>query len=156
MKIRLGRVNKDRQGGGLILLLGLIVTHEGISYKVGTLSSMGPGFFPTALGVILVITGTLIALLGSSEPAQHETPQSGTDWRGWSCILLGIASFVVLGQYGGLVPATFMLVFISALGDRNNTPAGAFIVASTLVVVCVGVFWWALQLQMPLFQWGEQ
>ncbi|MDR3536438.1 MAG: tripartite tricarboxylate transporter TctB family protein [Acetobacteraceae bacterium] len=149
------RANKDRYGGGLVLLLGLLIAYQGIRYHVGTLSSMGPGFFPTALGVILVVVGVLIAMVGSSAtPAQHEALDGGFDWRGWSCILTGIVGFIVLGQYGGLVPATFAVVFISALGDRNNTLAGAFVLALAMVLICIGMFWWALQLQMPLFQWG--
>lgn len=154
VRTRLARVHKDRYGGGLILLLGLIVAREGVGYQVGTLSSMGPGFFPAALGIILVITGALIAALGAAGQERDGTTHGGFEWRGWICILLGILSFMVLGQYGGLVPATFATVFISALGDRDNTLADALILASALVVVCVGVFWWGLQLQMPLFQWG--
>ena len=34
-------------------------------------------------------------------------------------------TFILLGKYGGLVPATFALVFISAMGDRQHTPRSA-------------------------------
>jgi Tripartite tricarboxylate transporter TctB family len=155
MKRPFSRINKDRYGGCLVLLLGLAVTYEGKGYSVGTLSDMGPGYFPVALGIILAIVGALIAMLGSNGAEPGEETRGVIDWRGWSCILLGIAGFVVLGQYGGLVPATFAVVFISALGDRNNTVVSALVLALALVAVCVVVFWWALQLQMPLFQWGD-
>jgi hypothetical protein len=61
---------------------------------------------------------------------------------------------VVLGQYGGLLPATFAVVFISALGDRQNTVKGAFLLSIVMCAVCVAVFWYGLQVQFPLFQWG--
>ncbi len=62
-------------------------------------------------------------------------------------------AFIVLGKYGGLVPATFAVVFISALGDRENTLRDSAILSLGMVGVCLVVFWWLLQIQLPLFQW---
>jgi len=72
------------------------------------------------------------------------------EWRAWACILIGVAAFVVLGKYGGLVPATFAIVFISALGDRDNTVRSAFVLAVAMCIVAVVVFWWLLQVRLPL------
>ena len=60
----------------------------------------------------------------------------------------------MLGHWGGLLPATFAIVFISALGDRKNTIKQAFVLSLGMSVIAVVVFWWALQLQLPLFRWG--
>ena len=76
------------------------------------------------------------------------------DWRGWACILGGVIAFVVLGAYGGLMPATFASVFIAAMGDRQNTVKGAAILSAVLTVFCLVVFHFGLSLQLPLFQWG--
>ena len=65
-----------------------------------------------------------------------------------------MVSFVVIGVYGGLVPASFALVFVSALGDRRNTLKQAFLLAVGMVVIAIVIFRWALQLQLPLFTWG--
>jgi hypothetical protein len=146
---------KDYAGGTLMLLIGIGAIVQGRTYAIGTLSRMGPGFFPVALGVILALIG--LALLVSEALAKpHATAESlPPEWRGWICIILGIVAFIVLGKYGGLVPATFGLVFISAMGERKNTVRGAAILALLMVVVCVTVFWWGLQLQFPLFVWGQ-
>ncbi|MFP3711527.1 tripartite tricarboxylate transporter TctB family protein, partial [Paraburkholderia sp. SIMBA_009] len=48
----------------------------------------------------------------------------------------------------------FAIVFISALGDRKNTVKQAFVLSLGMSVIAVVVFWWALQLQLPLFRWG--
>jgi hypothetical protein len=69
-------------------------------------------------------------------------------------ILGGIAAFVVVGQYGGLLPATFAIVFISALGDRHNTFLSAATLALTMTAISVVVFWWLLKVQFPLLTWG--
>ena len=52
---------RDFYAGGLMVLLGLGVALKGTSYRAGTLMHMGPGFLPTALGVLLVLLGIAIA-----------------------------------------------------------------------------------------------
>jgi hypothetical protein len=114
---------------------------------------MGPGFFPVSVGAIVAFMGVLIAL-GARGQTEDEAEYLPPEWRGWICIVLSIVAFVVIGKFGGLLPATFAIVFISALGDRDNTIKGALILALAMCAICVVVFWWALQLQFPLFVWG--
>jgi hypothetical protein len=159
----INRHNRDYYGGGLMLLFGLAAIWTGMSYRIGSLERMGPGFFPVALGVILALTGVAI-MIGAAANAiaegKEEDKEGGKEanlrpeWRGWICISLSIVAFVILGKYGGLVPATFGIVFISAMGDRQNTVKSALILAAAMCLVCVAIFWYALQVQFPLFQWG--
>lgn len=146
--------NRDYYAGGLMILLGLGAIGEGLSYRVGTLHKMGSGFFPVALGVVLILIGAAIAIDARNAVTAAEKEALPPEWRGWSCIVLGIVAFIVLGKYGGLIPATFSIVFISAMGDRQNSFKNAFVLASALTVICIVVFWWALQVQFPLFCWG--
>jgi ABC-type dipeptide/oligopeptide/nickel transport system permease component len=76
------------------------------------------------------------------------------EWRAWFLICFSIVAFVVIGIYGGLVPATFAIVFISALADRQNTVKDSALLSAAMVVISVVVFWWALELVFPLFRWG--
>ncbi|MFM0501422.1 tripartite tricarboxylate transporter TctB family protein [Paraburkholderia caffeinilytica] len=143
---------KDLHGGILMFAIGAAAILEGTNYQVGTLGEMGPGFFPVALGAILAVTGIAIAIARTAESAA-QTPRQPAQWRGWLCIVSSIGVFVLLGSHGGLLPATFATVFIAALGDRQNTFKSALILATTMTIICVTVFWWALQVQFPLFQW---
>ncbi len=144
--------NKDCYGGALMALIGLASVGGGARLRVGTLVHMGPGFFPVAVGAILALIGIAIALRGA-----RQSDWSGTvvkpDWRGWGCIIGAMVAFMVLGAYGGLVPATFAIVFISAIGDRKNSLKEAFWLSVAMVAISVSVFWWGLQLQLPLFGW---
>ncbi|AOB33875.1 tripartite tricarboxylate transporter TctB [Bordetella sp. H567] len=147
-----------------MVLIGLGSIYGGLNYQIGTLSHMGPGFFPAAVGGLLAFTGVLIAIGGKTGakdtedgeathvPSSH--PTGMPDMRGAICIIVGILAFIGLGHYGGLLPATFAITFISALGDRKNTVKQALILSLGMVVIAVVVFWWALQLQLPLIQWG--
>lgn len=156
----LSTYKRDYYAGALMVLIGVGAAVQGFQYNIGTLTRMGAGFFPVALGVILTCLGVLIAgtakrpqlrpTLHEGGPLKSETPE----WRGWFCILASIVVFIVLGTWGGLLPATFAIVFISAMGDRDNTWLSALVLASVISLSCVVIFWWALQVQFPLFTWG--
>ena len=154
------RFKKDYYGGALLIVIGLAAVYAGVGYRVGELAHMGPGFFPVALGGLLALTGLLIAVSArgdkpvSEEAVSHGHPGGMPDIRGGVCIILGILAFLLFGEYGGLLPATFAIVFISALGDRDNTLTEALLLSLAMSFIAVVVFWWALKLQLPLFQWG--
>ncbi len=134
-------------------LIGLAALGGGLKYRVGTLERMGPGFFPAAVGAVLALVGVAIVL--TAAPASGGSGERvRPEWRGWGGIVGGILAFIVLGAHGGLVPATFAIVFVSALGDRRNTPGQAFWLALAMVAIGVVVFKWALHLGLPLFAWG--
>jgi hypothetical protein len=147
--------NRDYYGGALMLFIGLWAAIQGSRYAVGTLSRMGPGFFPTALGVILACLGIAIALGARRTPsdAPEEKPLP-PEWRGWICIIASVVAFIVVAKWGGFVPATFAITFISAMGDRENTVREAAILSLAMVAICVVVFWWALKMPFPLFAWA--
>jgi nitrogen fixation-related uncharacterized protein len=152
----LGRYSKDYYGGALMIVIGLCAIRGGVTYHIGTLAKMDSGFFPVSLGILLVLIGIAIAAGARTAVAPSGKKQLPAEWRGWLCILSGILAFVVLGQYGGLLPATFAITFISALGDRQNTLKTALLLAVAMCAISVAVFWWALAVQFPLFQWGAQ
>ena len=147
---------RDLAGGALVTALGLGVTAVAHGYRLGTLRSMGPGYFPLLLGAILIVTGGLIALGGMRRAVPHAVtrPAGSTDWRGAASVLAGLVAFAVLGRWGGLLPASFACVFLSALGDRRNRPAIAAALAAVMTLVALVVFHLVLRVQLPLLRWG--
>lgn len=144
--------NRDYYGGALMVLIGLAAVYAGLGYHLGTLARLGPGFFPVLIGGLLAATG--VAIAASASPVRESGDKLAPEWRGWLCIVGGLLAFVVLGIYGGLIPGTFALVFITAMGDRKNTVKSAALLALAMVVIAIVLFRWALQLQLPLFSWG--
>jgi hypothetical protein len=145
---------RDFYAGGLMILIGLGAALEGQHYNIGTMRQMGPGFFPVALGVILVLIGITIAgtsLAGGAEDGESVLPAK-PDWRGWLCIIGGPLSFIILGKYGGLAPATFACVFVSAMGDRSTTWKSAFLLALGITVFGVALFVYILKVPFPIFK----
>jgi uncharacterized membrane protein len=112
--------------------------------------------FPLMLGVTLTFVGVLIlgtaivTPLGDDERILPEKPE----WFAWGCILAGPIAFIILGEFFGLVLATFACVFIPALGDRTATLKGSAILAAGVTVFGVALFSYVLKIPFPLFRWG--
>jgi hypothetical protein len=140
-----------------MILLGLGIALKGATYRLGTLMHMGPGFFPTSLGVLLVLIGIAIAAAGMT-PTEGEEDQSilpeHPEWWAWFCILMSPVLFIVFGRYFGMIPGTFACVFIAALGDRNKTWKSVLILSTVVTVFGVVLFSYFLQVPMPILTWG--
>jgi len=70
---------RDFYAGGLMLLIGLGIALKGATYRAGTLMHMGPGFLPTALGILLVLLGL------PSPPARWRRENRATQRTRASC-----------------------------------------------------------------------
>ncbi len=147
---------RDFYAGGLMLLLGLGIAAKGATYRAGSLMHMGPGFLPTALGILLAILGIAIAAAGlspSSDGHDERILPENPQWWAWFCILMSPILFIVFGRYFGMAPGTFACVSIAALGDKNATWRGTFILATFVTVFGCGLFSYFLQVPMPIFTW---
>ena len=147
-------LKRDYYAGGLMLLLGVGAAVTGSGYKFGTLARMGPGFMPVVLGVVLAFLGLLIAgtALGSSEPDDGKFLPDNPQWFGWLCIIAGPVLFIVLGQFGGMIPAVFACVFVCALGDKTATYKSSFVLACGVTVFGVLLFHYLLNIPFQLLR----
>ena len=152
---------KDFYAGGLMILLGLGVAIKGASYRAGTLMHMGPGFLPTALGVLLVLLGIAIAVAALTTAAPGSEEDEGIlppnpQWWAWFCILMSPVAFIILGKYFGMFPGTFGCVFVAALGDKDKTWLGTAVLSTVVTIFGVGLFSYFLQVPMPVFTFPLQ
>jgi Tripartite tricarboxylate transporter TctB family len=148
---------RDFYAGSLMTLFGLAVAFDSMTYTLGTLTHMGPGMFPLMLGVTLTFVGMLItgtALFTPLSNNENILPRQ-KEWRGWICILAGPILFIVLGEFFGLVPATFACVFVPALGDRTATLKGSAILAAGVTFFGVLLFVYVLKIPFPMFRLGS-
>lgn len=147
---------RDLYGGVLLLLMGLGAVAEGLAHPVGNLFRMGTGYFPIILGTALACIGAAIAigtLIKGGGPTELEPGEHFhlPDVRGFVAIVGGILAFIGLAEFVGFAPATFALVFISAMGDRTSTLKSALVLACVMTGVLIGLFWYALQIPLRLW-----
>jgi hypothetical protein len=147
-------IKRDYYAGALMLLLGVGAAVTGSGYKFGNLARMGPGFMPVVLGVVLALLGILIAgtALGSSEPDDSRFLPDNPQWFGWLCIIGGPVLFIILGQFGGMIPAVFACVFVCALGDKTATYKSSLVLATGVTVFGVLLFHYLLSIPFPLLR----
>ena len=147
-------INKEAFAALFVLLFGLGTIWGSEQYEIGTLARMGPGYFPKMLGYFLIFLSLILFV--SPNKSRDETLAKGWQQRirPWFFILIGVIAFVVLGSYLGFVPATFTLIFISGLADKNNTAKTTFVLALLVTFFSVLVFRYGIGLQFPLFVWG--
>lgn len=149
---------RKHYSGGLTILVGLGVLLESTQYDIGTLSRMGPGYYPMLLGYILVFLGLVIALMPSSD-SQRNVPGARFSMRSvlqqygrsWSLIIGGMIAFIALGHYLGFAIAAFSMILISALADRKNSFKSCALLAICTTAAAVLVFHYGLHIQFPLF-----
>lgn len=139
----------------LVFLLGSAITIGSFNYSIGTLTEMGPGYFPLILGVVLTILSFVIFF--SSEDRliiiknKKSKGSSNNRLRAWVFIVLSMLSFVVLSIYVGLLASTFSLVFIAALADKKNSIKSNLYLSAGLAVFVILVFHYFLKIQIPLW-----
>jgi hypothetical protein len=150
---------RDYYAGGLIALIGAGAAYEGSTYGIGSLAQMGSGFFPTVLGVGMILVGAAIAASGGvAGPATtgledpHHAASTAVDWRGWIAIIAGVCLFMLLCQFAGLLPAIFACVFVSALGSTTTTWKEALVLAVCVTVFGIVLFDYGLQIQIPILR----
>jgi hypothetical protein len=147
-------IKRDYYAGALMLLLGVGAAVTGSGYKFGNLARMGPGFMPVVLGVVLAFLGILIAgtALASSEPDDSRFLPDNPQLFGWLCIIGGPILFIILGQFGGMIPAVFACVFVCALGDKTATYKSSLVLATGVTVFGVLLFHYLLSIPFPLLR----
>lgn len=135
--------------GAFTIALGASAIWIAQDYPFGSLRRMGPGYFPTSLGWLLVGLGTIIAAAGFMRPGVQ--PQA--EWRNMIAVLAAILAFALMVERFGLIAATVALVFISAAADRSSTLRGTAILTACLVLMSIGLFVEGLGIPFRIVNW---
>lgn len=128
------------------LLIGSFAIWESWDYPMGSLTRMGPGYFPFLLGIVIVVVclGVLFFEGRLSEDVDIHPPAL----RGLIWIPLAVAAFAVLVERFGLVPAIVAAVFLSAQADDDLKWKETALLALATAAVCTVVFIFILGLPL--------
>lgn len=128
----------DCLAGLMFVGFGTAAVVIGRDYPMGTAMRMGPGYFPTLLGVLLAILGAAVvlrSLLGSPAPAPSFS------LKALGLILAAVAAFAFTVERLGIIAAVILLVLISSLasGERFRW-VEVLAVAAVMVALAIGLF----------------
>lgn len=133
----------------LVVLLGLGAIWAGSVYEIGDVSRMGPGFIPTALGVVLVGLGAILVTQSFSAPRVEEQ----LPWRVLLAVGAGILAFTFGIENLGLVPSVFLLVILSVCGINLGWWKHALGVSAAMSVIAYLIFIKGLSVPVSAFWW---
>jgi hypothetical protein len=142
--------NTDFIGGLATLGLAAGVLVESSQYGRGTILRMGPGYFPTLLGILLLALGALLTLRGVRQQGEAIAMPA---WRPILFISAALGLFAYLLPTFGLVPAIPALVVVSACAAPVRRPITIALLAVGLTVFSYIVFVRLLSLHIDLLRW---
>jgi Tripartite tricarboxylate transporter TctB family len=154
MRLRIKNL-QDFWCGLFFIALGMVAIYSSRGYPMGTAFQMGPGYFPTWLGGIMLGFGVLIGAL-SFKLEGDAGDQGFGEWafRPWLVLTTTIALYASLMDAGlGFVPSLMVLVIGCALAHKDVRWRETLLLSVFLTAASVAIFSYGLGLPYPLFWW---
>lgn len=147
MKIGLYQ-NKDFLSGLMFITVGAVAIFMSRDYPFGSALRMGPGYFPSVLGGIMVLFGLWVGVQGLIKPNKVTRT-----WSVRALIVLPASAWIfgVAMENLGFVPAMLILCLTSAFASPEFKFVEQLILAVCLTFGAVALFIWGLGLPYPLF-----
>lgn len=139
----------DFWSGVMFAAFGLFFVVFAREYDMGTAARMGPAYFPTVLGGLLLVLGAGIALR-----ALWLTTGDGTierfHFRPLAAVLGAVVAFGLLLRPAGLMVALAVLVVVSSLGSEEFRLRDVLLLTVGLALLVLALFIWGLGLTVPV------
>jgi hypothetical protein len=139
---------KDFGAGAIYFVIGLAAVWIAQRYAFGTGARMGPGYFPTVLGVLLAIFGVASIVRSFMQSGERI---GSIAWKPLALITAGTVLFGFLLPRAGLIIAILAYVLVSASASERfrfdwRATAGLF----ALIAFCSLVFVTLLGVPLPI------
>ena len=142
------RNNRDVWAGAMLVGTGAVSVIVARDYPFGTSLRMGPGYFPSVLGGLLVLFGIYLIASGLKS---NEKIEGGWSLRALIMLPLSLVLFGLLMEYAGFVPALMVLIVGSSAAGSEFNIKEALLLAMGLTAFAVALFIYGLGLPYPLF-----
>jgi len=144
--------------GIFFIALGALAMYSSRTYQMGSALEMGPGYFPTWLGGIMVGFGLLIGGLSFKIQGESDQDLRLSEWafRPWLVLTTAIAVYAVLMDADvGFVPSLMVLVIGCALAHKDVRWLETIVLSVLLTAAAVAIFSFGLGLPYRLFWWSD-
>ncbi len=141
---------EDFWAGMMFASFGAMAIWLSTDYPMGTASRMGPGYFPTWLGGIMLLLGAIVALMALKTEGPKVTPFA---WKPMIMLSVGFLAFGWGVDHIGFIPSLFLLSVITAAAGQTFKVVEVLIMTVILIAGAVGIFIYGIELPFPLFWW---
>jgi Tripartite tricarboxylate transporter TctB family. len=142
---------EDFLSGLMFIGFGLAAIIASREYPMGTAMRMGPGYFPTYVGGLLILFGLILAAQAFVSKGE------GVAGFAWRPVLVLSAAFLVFGfamDHVGFIPSLVVLIVGSALAGKEFRIIEVVILTVVMTVASVGIFIYGIELPFRLFWWS--
>ncbi|HEY7240533.1 MAG TPA: tripartite tricarboxylate transporter TctB family protein [Burkholderiales bacterium] len=140
-------LHRDLLAALLFIAIGAFALVGARAYPVGTAMQMGPGYFPAALGWLLIALG---ALVGVRTSRARDWQPVAWNWRPLAWISASILAFGFLMPRFGLVPALLVMFPLAAAAGRGFRWREILVLAVVMSAFAAAVFVHGLKLPYHL------
>lgn len=145
-------ITKDLLSGALFIVAGAIAAYVASGYKMGTLTRMGPGLFPSLISLLVVLVGVALVLRSMLSPLSSG-PVASWEVRPLVFVLLAIIAFGLTISTLGLIPAIAAVVLICQPASREASFIEVLLIIAVLCVVTIGTFVYGLNIPLKIGPW---
>ena len=147
------RYNRDFFAGLFYILLGTLGMFMARDYPFGSALRMGPGYFPSVLGGMMIAFGVAVMAMGVKN---NEKMKAGWSFRALIVLPLSTVVFGVMMEEAGFIPALLVLIPLSAAAGREFKVVEIALLTIGLTVLSTLLFIKGLGLPYPLIKglWG--
>jgi hypothetical protein len=138
--------------------LGALAIFLSRDYVRGTALEMGPGYFPTGIGLILMGFGVVIGLLAFKVEDAGGEGLGWNDWafRPWLVTVGAIVVYALMMEAEvGFIPSLFALVVGSSLAHKDVRIVETLVLATCVTAGAVLIFIYGIELPYRLFWWSN-
>jgi Tripartite tricarboxylate transporter TctB family len=139
---------KDFWSGVIFIGIGVAAITLGSRYNLGSAARMGPGYFPRALGLLLIFLGGILAVRALRTDG---APIPAWKWRPTLIVLGSVVLFGQIVQTVGLALSTIILIVLASSASHEFRWKESLIVGVLLSALSVGVFIIGLKLTLPIW-----
>jgi len=143
------RNNRDFWAGVFFIFTGAAAMIISRDYPMGSALRMGPGYFPTVLGGLVVVFGLYVLIKGL---INNEKIIGNWSLRALFVLPAATWLFGEMMEAVGFIPALFVLMYTSALAGKEFKFLEVTVMAVVMTVACTGLFIYGLGLPYPLFK----
>ena len=142
---------KDFVSGILLVIVGAAFAVGATNYSFGVAVRPGPGYFPFGLGIILALLGVVVLFSAFKQERKGGDPIGKIPWRPLLCVVGAIVFFGFFLPRLGFVISFPIMIVLTAAGSNEFTWKDALLNAAILTVMSYAIFFYGLQLTIPLW-----